>query len=209
TVTAHRARSEGLWRVGLSRGAGRHRECGQRRDQAARYFHQHVAAKRVETRGSDRQGARSHGKLNDRRLPRPSGAAGPSGRDPQRCGAISERSPDRRWGSLAFAFAAGKPTRPMSKALSDIPPRLAWMSKQSIDRQVVGGWVDMFGYELPAAEAEAWSRLANNCLLSAAKSEPHFVALATVPLGDGARAASVLMAAMAAGFPGAMIGTLP
>jgi aminocarboxymuconate-semialdehyde decarboxylase len=46
-------------------------------------------------------------------------------------------------------------------------------------------------------------------LLSAAKSEPHFVALATVPLGDGARAASVLMAAMAAGFPGAMIGTLP
>jgi aminocarboxymuconate-semialdehyde decarboxylase len=35
------------------------------------------------------------------------------------------------------------------------------------------------------------------------------VPLATVPLGDGARAASVLKAAMAAGFPGAMIGTLP
>src|SRR5262245_16756596 len=101
-------------------------------------------------------------------------------------------------GSLAFAFAGGKPTRPVSKALSDIPARLAWMSKQGIDRQIVGGWVDMFGYELPAAEAEAWSRLANNCLLFAAKSEPQFVALA-----------SVLMAAMAAGFPGAMIGTLP
>jgi aminocarboxymuconate-semialdehyde decarboxylase len=42
-----------------------------------------------------------------------------------------------------------------------------------------------------------------------AKSEPHFVPLATVPLGDGARAAGVLKAAMAAGFPGAMIGTLP
>jgi aminocarboxymuconate-semialdehyde decarboxylase len=112
-------------------------------------------------------------------------------------------------GSVAFAFAGGKPTRPVSKPLSDIPARLAWMSKQSIDRQVVGGWVDMFGYELPGAEAEAWTRLANDCLLAATKSEPHFVPLATVPLGDGARAASVLKAAMAAGFPGAMIGTLP
>jgi aminocarboxymuconate-semialdehyde decarboxylase len=83
------------------------------------------------------------------------------------------------------------------------------MSKQGIDRQVVGGWVDMFGYDLPGAEAEAWARLANDCLLSAARSEPHFVPLATVPLGDGARAANVLIAAMAAGFPGTMIGTLP
>lgn len=112
-------------------------------------------------------------------------------------------------GSLAFAFGGGKPTRPVSKQLSDMPTRLAWMSKQGIDRQVVGGWVDMFGYELPSAEAEAWTRLANDCLLAATKSEPHFVPLATVPLGDGARAASVLKAAIAAGFPGAMIGTLP
>jgi aminocarboxymuconate-semialdehyde decarboxylase len=112
-------------------------------------------------------------------------------------------------GSLAFAFTGGKPTRPVSKPLSDIPARLAWMSKQGIDRQVVGGWVDMFGYELPGSEAEAWSRLANDCLLSAAKSEPHFVPLATVPLGDGARAAGVLKVAMVAGFPGAVIGTLP
>src|SRR6185437_2091632 len=74
---------------------------------------------------------------------------------------------------------------------------------------VVGGWVDMFGYELPGAEAEAWARLANDALLAAAKSEPRFVPLATVPLCDGTRAASVLKAAMAAGFPGVMIGTLP
>lgn len=112
-------------------------------------------------------------------------------------------------GSLALAFAGGKPTRPVSKPLSDIPARLSWMAKQGIDKQVVGGWVDMFGYELPRAESEAWSRLANDCLRAAAKAEPHFVPLATVPLGDGARAASVLKAAVAAGFPGAMIGTLP
>ena len=112
-------------------------------------------------------------------------------------------------GSLAFAFGNGKPTRPVSKPLSDIAGRLAWMAKQGIDKQVVGGWVDMFGYELPGAEAEEWSRLANDALLAAAKAEPRFVPLATVPLGNGARAAAVLKAAMTAGFPGAMIGTLP
>jgi aminocarboxymuconate-semialdehyde decarboxylase len=112
-------------------------------------------------------------------------------------------------GSLALSFAGGKPTRPVSKPLSDIAGRVAWMAQQGIDRQVVGGWVDMFGYELPGAESEAWSRLANDALLAAAKAEPRFVPLATVPLGDGARAAGVLKTAVAAGFPGAMIGTLP
>jgi aminocarboxymuconate-semialdehyde decarboxylase len=112
-------------------------------------------------------------------------------------------------GSPALAFAGGKPTRPVSKPLSDIPARLAWMAKNGIDKQVVGGWVDMFGYELPGAEAEAWARLTNDCLFAAAKAEPHFVPLATVPLGDGARAAAVLKDAVKAGFAGAMIGTLP
>jgi aminocarboxymuconate-semialdehyde decarboxylase len=112
-------------------------------------------------------------------------------------------------GSLAFSFAGAKPTRPVSKPLSDIAARVAWMQKQGIDKQVVGGWVDMFGYELAGAEGEAWSRLANDTLMATAKAEPRFVPLATVPLGDGTRAASILKAAMAAGFAGAMIGTLP
>ena len=110
---------------------------------------------------------------------------------------------------LALSFAGGKPTRPVSKPLSDIPGRLAWLAKNGISKQVVGGWVDIFGYELPGAEGEAWARLTNDVLMAAAKAEPHFVPLATVPLGDGARAASILKAAMAAGFKGAMIGTLP
>jgi aminocarboxymuconate-semialdehyde decarboxylase len=112
-------------------------------------------------------------------------------------------------GSLAFSFAGARPTRPVSKPLSDVAGRVAWMQKQAIDKQVVGGWVDMFGYELQGAEGETWARLANDILLAAAKTDPRFVPLATVPLGDSARAASVLKAAMAAGFSGAMIGTLP
>ena len=110
---------------------------------------------------------------------------------------------------LALAFAGGKPTRPVSKPLSDIPARIAWMDKQGIDKQVVGGWVDMFGYELQGAEGVAWSTAINEALLAAARAEPRFVPLASVPLGDGKAAASVLKAAMAAGCPGAMIGTLP
>lgn len=112
-------------------------------------------------------------------------------------------------GSLAFSFASAKPTRPVSKPLSDVAARVGWMVKNGIDRQVVGGWVDMFGYELPAAEGAAWARLINDNLAAAAKAEPRFVPLATVPLQDGAAAAAVLRAAISAGFPGVMIGTLP
>jgi aminocarboxymuconate-semialdehyde decarboxylase len=112
-------------------------------------------------------------------------------------------------GSLALAFAGGKPTRPVSKPLTDIAGRVAWMGKNNIDRQVVGGWVDMFGYELHPAEATAWAGLINTHLAAAAKAESKFVPLATVPLGNGEAAAAVLREAMTQGFPGVMIGTLP
>jgi aminocarboxymuconate-semialdehyde decarboxylase len=55
-------------------------------------------------------------------------------------------------GSLGFAFAGNKPTRPVSKPLSDIAARLKWLDDNKIERQVVGGWLDMFAYEIPAEE---------------------------------------------------------
>jgi aminocarboxymuconate-semialdehyde decarboxylase len=112
-------------------------------------------------------------------------------------------------GKFALAFAGGKPSRPIMPGLSDATGRLAWMGKQGIDRHVVGGWPDWFGYELPPAEGEAWCRLFNDAQLSASKAEPRFVPLAMVPLQDGVRAGAVLKAAVTAGFPGAMISTLP
>src|SRR5262244_3818456 len=96
--------------------------------------------------------------------------------------------------SLAIAFAGGKPSRPIMKGLSDVAGRLAWMDKQGIDRHVIGGWPDWFGHELPAAEGEPWCHLFNDAQLS----ERRFVPLA---LQDGAHAAAVLTAAVAAGFP--------
>jgi aminocarboxymuconate-semialdehyde decarboxylase len=110
---------------------------------------------------------------------------------------------------LSLAFGKGKPSRPVMKGLSDVTGRLAWMQKQGIDKQVNGGWPDWFASDLPAAEGESWCKMFNEALLSAAKTEPRFVPLATLPMQDGARAGSVLKSAMAAGFRGAMISTLP
>lgn len=112
-------------------------------------------------------------------------------------------------GSLGFAFAGHKPTRPVSKPLSDIAARLQWMDANRIERQVVGGWLDMFGYEVPADEGLRWSRLINAHLARISKEQPRFVPLATVPLQNGARAADVLKEAHGQGFKGAMIGTQP
>jgi aminocarboxymuconate-semialdehyde decarboxylase len=112
-------------------------------------------------------------------------------------------------GSLGFAFSGNKPTRPVSKPLSDIAARLQWLDSNKIERQVVGGWLDMFGYEVPADEGARWSRLINAHLAKAATEQPRFIALATVPLQDGVRAAEVLKEAHVAGFKGAMIGTQP
>ena len=47
-------------------------------------------------------------------------------------------------------FNGGEPTRPISPKLSDLAERRAWMDKNGIDHQLVGGWLDSFGYELPA-----------------------------------------------------------
>jgi aminocarboxymuconate-semialdehyde decarboxylase len=110
---------------------------------------------------------------------------------------------------FGFSFVGGKPTRPVSKPLSDIAARLKWMDEQNIDRQVVGGWLDMFGNELAADEGTRWAQLINEHLLDASRSEPRFVPLATVPLQDGVRAAEVVREARKAGFKGAMIGTQP
>jgi aminocarboxymuconate-semialdehyde decarboxylase len=111
--------------------------------------------------------------------------------------------------SLGFSFAGGKPTRPVSKPLTDIAGRLKWMDEQKIERQVVAGWLDMYANDIPAEEGAAWSRLINTHLMQAAKAEPRFIPLATVPMQDGKLAAEVLREAHAAGFKGVMIGTQP
>jgi aminocarboxymuconate-semialdehyde decarboxylase len=108
----------------------------------------------------------------------------------------------------ALQFGAD-PARAIMPGLGDLVARLGWMDENAIDHQLVGGWVESFGYDLPARQGLAWSRFMNSCMREALRDEPRFSALATVPLQDGALAADVLEEALADGFAGVMIGTLP
>ena len=113
-------------------------------------------------------------------------------------------------GSLAFSFAGKPATRPVSPGLTNIAKRLAWMDENRIDRQVVAGWLDMFGNDLPAEEGTAWARTINRHLKQAETDHGgRFIGLSVVPLQDGTRAAEVLREAHGQGFKGTMIGTQP
>ncbi|MDB5776266.1 MAG: hypothetical protein JWP38_2399 [Herbaspirillum sp.] len=110
---------------------------------------------------------------------------------------------------VTLQFPGGEVTRPISPKLSDLNERKAWMQQNGIDHQLVGGWLDSFGYELPSDQGLAWSRFINDCMWDGLTAEPRFTPLATVPLQDGKLAAQVLEEAMQRGFGGIMIGTLP
>ncbi len=112
-------------------------------------------------------------------------------------------------GSFGFSFAGNKPTRAAAKMLSDTQGRLAWMDANGIDRQVNGGWLDMFGYEMPADQGQCWSMMINQHLKDFAAQNSRFIPLASLPMQDGTAAATVLDAAHKDGFKGAMIGTQP
>jgi aminocarboxymuconate-semialdehyde decarboxylase len=108
-----------------------------------------------------------------------------------------------------MGFAGGAPTRPVTPHLSDMKGRKEWLGAQGIDCQVAGGWLDLFGYELPPEEGADWARFMNEAMLAGAKELPALKPLATVPLQSGALAAKVLDEALGMGFAGVMIGTQP
>jgi aminocarboxymuconate-semialdehyde decarboxylase len=108
-----------------------------------------------------------------------------------------------------IAFAGEAPTRPISPRLSNLEDRRDWLARQKIDRQVVGGWTDVYGYELPGEEGADWARFFNEHLRKDADALAALTPLATVPLQNGALAARVLEEALDAGFAGVMIGTQP
>jgi aminocarboxymuconate-semialdehyde decarboxylase len=108
-----------------------------------------------------------------------------------------------------MAFAGGGPGRPIQPRLCDLAQRRDWLKGARVDHQLVGGWTDVYGYELPGAEGADWARFYNEHMAKDAATLPELTALATVPLQDGALAARVLEEALNAGFKGAMIATQP
>ena len=109
---------------------------------------------------------------------------------------------------VAIQFAGAEP-RPVMPKLADLAERRAWLDRNAIDHQLLGGWVESFGYEMPPQEGLAWSRFMNDCMWETLRDERRFTPLATVPLQDGALAAEVLGEVLDKGFGGVMIGTLP
>lgn len=129
---------------------------------------------------------------------------------------ISQRSADfpsvqmqDHGGRPGFSFSGSKATRPVSPGLTDLSKRLDWMDEQGIDRQVVGGWLDMMGNQLPVGEGAAWARMINAHMIDAATAEPRFIPMAALPMQDGELAADVLREADGGGMRSAMIGTQP
>ena len=112
-------------------------------------------------------------------------------------------------GTTRMAFVGEAPTRPIAPRLSDLDDRKQWLARQKIDHQVVGGWTDVYGYELPGEEGADWARFLNEHLRRDADALVALTPLATVPLQNGALAARVLEEAIDAGFKGVMIGTQP
>ena len=133
-----------------------------------------------------------------------------AGNDPQGAIAVSVAAAHRKRPSLALAFAGGKPTRPIMKGLSDTAGRLAWMARQGIDRQVSGGWPDWFGNDLPAGRGR--DLVPDDQRGAACRRQGRAALRAARERADAGRRAGRGRAEGRdgkAGFPGAMISTLP
>ena len=64
-------------------------------------------------------------------------------------------------GAPRLAFAGGEPGRPIQPRLHDLAQRRDWLRQARVDHQLVGGWTDVYGYELPGEEAADWARFYN------------------------------------------------
>jgi aminocarboxymuconate-semialdehyde decarboxylase len=110
-------------------------------------------------------------------------------------------------GSYVVSFDGAAPTRPVASGLTDPGRRRAWLAEHGIGRQIVGGWLDMFGYSLPGAEGAEWSRALTDALVAETAADAALIPLGTVPLQDPLRAAEAVRQQAAAGLAGIMIAT--
>jgi aminocarboxymuconate-semialdehyde decarboxylase len=93
--------------------------------------------------------------------------------------------------ACAIHFDYGLKLRPFfPKLIEEVEARLAAMDKQSVDRQVLSLWADIFGYGLPKDTRIRWHRLLNESLSELCLGHGRrFSMLAAVPLPDAAAAA--------------------
>jgi aminocarboxymuconate-semialdehyde decarboxylase len=107
-------------------------------------------------------------------------------------------------GSLRFAFAGNEPKRPVAKGVSDAERRRL-VGRRGIDKQVVGGWLDLFGYDLRRTKRRL--RFLNEHMRKGNRRLPFFVPLR--PCRCNPASTPKVLEALDQGFHGAMIGTQP
>jgi aminocarboxymuconate-semialdehyde decarboxylase len=105
------------------------------------------------------------------------------------------------------AFNGGTPTRPVAPGLTDLGRRISWLDDNHVDVQVVGGWLDLFGYDLAPEEGAEWSQLLTQAIRDTVVEEPRLVPLGTVPLQAPKLAADALRQQRTDGLAGVMIAT--
>jgi aminocarboxymuconate-semialdehyde decarboxylase len=96
-------------------------------------------------------------------------------------------------GGKCVHFDQGPLIRPFHPLLFDLDARWEAMAREGIDRQILSGWADIFGYSLPAEQGARWHRLLNESLCEVTQQHAdRLSALASVPLQDARRAAQEL-----------------
>lgn len=94
-------------------------------------------------------------------------------------------------------YPDGPTIRPFFPALLDIDGRIRAMDRQSVEREILSLWTDIFGYGLPVEKGLAWHRLLNDTLADIAAARPdRFSWIASGPMNDAAAAARELERAM-------------
>lgn len=99
---------------------------------------------------------------------------------------------DAKDNPFQIRFPNGNRINP-DRRMTEIPNRLEAMTKGNIGVASVEVHTACVGYELDGNRGETWSKLYNEAIMSLVKRYPdRFVGIATVPLQDPPRAASVL-----------------
>ncbi len=97
----------------------------------------------------------------------------------------------------AVTFDGRVTTNALREELGDFDRRVAEMDRMGVEVQLLSGWIDLTGYELPTRFAVEYANAHNESLAAEAERAPdRFRALGTVPLQDPGSAVSVLDRAM-------------
>src|SRR5580704_12277339 len=114
---------------------------------------------------------------------------------------------EKRW---VVRLEGSTHTRPMYMPLTHTADRLAAMTRQGVDMQVLAGWVDFSGYTMPLDLGIKFSELQNDTIAGVVAAAPtRYLGAANLPLQDSKAAIKLMERAVSRyGFKAAQIATI-